>query len=111
MQIVPLTSDPNQTINVTLNVNSKNIPLQLNVSFNESANYWVMQIVDPATSKILIDNVPLITGYGNSANILDQYSYMEIGNAYILNVGNSPLDYPDAETIGTDFILLWDDNK
>jgi hypothetical protein len=109
MQIIPLTSNPNQVIKTTLNVDGKNLTLQLGFNFNEIAGYWVMQIADPTNNNILLDSIPLITGDYPAANLLGQYSYLEIGSAFIINVANSDLDYPDANTLGTDFILAWGD--
>lgn len=109
-QVIPLTSQPNQSFQVALNVNGATLRLNLNISYNEMANYWIMQIQD-SNGNILVDNIPLITGDFPAANILDPYQYLQIGSAYVINVSNSDInDYPNAIDLGTDFILVWGDN-
>lgn len=109
MQIIPVTSNPNQLIKTTLNVDGKNLSLQIGLTFNEIAGYWIMQIVNPTNNEILLDSIPLVTGEYPAANLLGQHSYLEIGSAFIINVANSDLDYPDANTLGSDFVLAWGD--
>lgn len=110
MQIVPLTSEPNQSIVTTLSVNGNNLSLKLDFNFNEIAGYWVIKISNPKTQNIIVDNIPLLTSDSTDSDILEQYSYLKIGKAAIINVGNSVLDYPDANTLGSDFVLVWLDN-
>ena len=71
-----------------------------------------MNIKDPSTKKDIISNVPLITGglNGKSANLLQQYQYMNIGSAFIAKTSEIELDYPDDKTLGTEFVLVWGDN-
>lgn len=107
-QIVPLSSAPSQKMSVTLTVDGAQLTLQLSVRFNEMANYWVMGISD-SQSNMLIDSLPLLTGSYPAANILAQYAYLKIGSAYIINVSGTDLDYPDRNTLGADFSLLWGD--
>lgn len=108
-KIIPLTSDPNQKLSVTLPINNINLTLNLTVRYNTVANYWVMTIADK-DNDLILDSVPLITGGYSAADILGQYQYLGIGSAYIVNVGNSALDYPDDTCLGTDFVLVWGDN-
>ena len=110
-QIVPLTNDPNQTFNINLTVDGANLKLRLFISYNLIAGYWEMQISDPNTGDIMVDTIPLVTMTPPIFNLLGQYKYLEIGSAGILNVGNSPLDYPDDKTLGTDFQLIWGDTN
>lgn len=110
-QIVPLNSSPNQTFLVSLTVNGAALKLNLSISFNEVAQYWVMQIAD-VNNNILISEIPLVTGSWPAANLLSQFQYLMIGSCYLLNVSNggTSLDYPNGDDLGTDFILLWGDN-
>lgn len=110
-QVIPLTSSPNQIFQVTLNVNGSILKLSLSISYNQFGQYWIMQVSDTSGNILLVD-VPLLTGVWPAANILKQYQYMQIGSAYVLNVSNgtTALDYPGASDLGTDFILVWDDN-
>lgn len=109
-QVIPLTTQPNQSFQVALNVNGATLRLALSITYNEMANYWIMQVVD-AGGNILVDNVPLITGSWPAANVLNAYQYLQIGSAYVINVSNANVnDYPNATDLGSDFILVWGDN-
>jgi hypothetical protein len=108
-QVVPLTSDPNQTLRTTVTVDGTARNLQLKISYNESASYWVMDVTDPATGTILLSGIPLITGEYPSANVLGQYGYLGIGSAYVVPVGSVAMDWPDAGNLGTEFVLVWGD--
>ena len=110
-QIVPLTSNPNQSFLANLTVNGAALKLNLSIQFNEIAQYWTMSIADANNNPILA-SVPLLTGSWPAANILGQYQYKQIGSCYLLNLtnGGPNLDYPNGQNLGTDFILLWGDN-
>jgi hypothetical protein len=109
-QVIPLTTAPNQSLQVALFVNGATLRLNLNIRYNEMANYWVLAISD-ANSNLLVDSIPLVTGTWPAANILKQYDYMEIGSAYVVNVSNIfTYDYPNADQLGTNFVLVWGDN-
>ncbi len=107
-QLVPLQSLPNQTFSVQLTVNGSALTLNLTCSYNAMAGWWKLSIAD-SNGNLLVDGVPLITGYYPSANLLAQYQYLRIGSAYLLNTGNAPADYPSQYTLGL-FSLLWGDN-
>ena len=72
------------------------------------AGYWVMSIYD-SNGVLLLDSIPLITGWYPAANLLSQYGYLEIGSAYVINNGISSSDYPGKNDLGTNFSVLWDD--
>ena len=110
IQQIPLTTQPNQTFEIPLDVNGTTIRLTLTIRYNEMANYWVMTVGD-TNGNILVDNVPLITGTWPAANILDAYQYLGIGSAYVINASNASVnDYPNASSLGIDFVLIWSDN-
>ncbi len=109
-QVIPLTNAPHQSFQVSLAINNLLVRLNLTIDYNEMANYWVLGVTDN-NGNILLQNVPLITGSWPAANILEQYQYLNIGSAYVINVSNSNInDYPNATDLGTDFILIWGDN-
>lgn len=108
-QILPLTSDPNQTFQSMLSVDGNNIKLGFRVSFNEIAGYWVMQINDTKTNTILLDSIPLLPGNPPNGNLLEQFSYLGIGSAYLVNASNTPVEYPTENNLETDFQLIWGD--
>ncbi len=106
-QIIPITNtQQNQTIQTTLNINNKNVILTIDLNFNRIANYWTMNITDTASNNRLLSGVPLLYG----ANLLGQFEYLQIGEWYIDKVTNTPLDSPDANSLGTDFVLNVGDN-
>lgn len=108
-QIVPLSSAPVQTFTCQLQVNGQPLTLQYRVAWSSMAGYWVMTVFD-VNGNILVDSVPLITGWWPAANLLAQQGYLQIGEAFILNNGNSEADYPLVNDLGVSWSLLWDDN-
>ena len=109
IQTIPLTSDPNQTFQVTMQVDGQNLTLGFELHYNEMAGYWVMTIKD-SQNNVLIDCVPLITGDYPMGNLLEQHAYLRIGAAVIVPVGGFVDDWPDDTNLGTDFLLLWGDS-
>lgn len=107
-QIVPLTSEPNQTFTAQLSIDGQAVKLQLGVRFNQMAAYWVLSVADAAGNPLL-DSVPMLTGSYPAANILAPYAYLKIGSAYIINASGTTQDAPAGTNLGTDFVLVWDD--
>lgn len=108
-QIIPLTNAPQQSLNVSLNVNGSVLRLGLDIYFSEMAQYWLMDIYN-AAGALLLSSIPMLTGSWPAANLLAQYGYLNIGSCYIINLGQVPDDYPNANELGNAFLLLWDDN-
>lgn len=107
-QIIPLTNNPNQQFQVSLSINGGVTRLTLSINYNEMAGYWTLGVTD-VNGNSLLSSVPMITGVWPAANILEQYQYLQIGSAFIINLGN-PNDYPNADSLGNTFLLLWSDN-
>lgn len=107
-QTVTLSPLPLQTKTVQLQIDGNAISLQLAIRWSEMAGYWVMTIYD-SQSNMLLDSIPMITGWYPAANLLAQYGYLKIGSAYILNLGSSGSDYAGRNDLGTVFVLLWGD--
>ena len=107
-QLVPLTSDPGQTATVSLSIDAHIVTLQLAVTYSEMAGYWVLRIKDRA-GNLLLDSIPLLAGVYPAANLLGQYAYLAIGSAFVINASGTPDDSPDSTSLGSDFVLLWDD--
>jgi hypothetical protein len=132
LQMVPLTTAPNQNFTVNLSVDGSPLTLNLTVSFNEMAGYWILSISNSAND-LLIDSVPMLTGGYPAANLLQQQRYLGIGSWFIVNVSNivatiggetgygeggygmgpyggvngeGGMDYPNSTNLGTDF-QLW----
>lgn len=107
-QIIPLSTAPNQLMRITLLVDGNQTILELGFSFNTALNVWVMSVSD-RNSNLLISCVPLLTGVWPAANILAPYAYMQLGSAFVINTDGQGPDNPDDSTLGSDFVLLWDD--
>lgn len=108
-QIVQLSTAPNQSLQVALNVNGTSLTLNLRLYYNTQGRFWVMDISDQQGNP-LVRSVPLITGYWPAANILGPYDYLKIGSAFVINQSGTSQENPDDTDLGTDFLLLWDDN-
>ena len=106
-QLIALTNAPNQQFLVQLVVDGQPLTLSLTVSWQTMAGYWQLSVAD-INNNLLIASVPMLTGDYPAANMLAQYGYLKIGSAYLLNTGNSPLDYPDSASLNL-FSLLWGD--
>ena len=106
-QTVPLSSTQ-QSIIVQLQVDNSPLTLGLTIHWSTMAGYWVLTIYD-ARGNLLIDSIPLVTGWWPAANLLSQFGYLKIGSAYILNLGVNNSDYPGDIDLGTGFILVWGD--
>lgn len=109
-QLIPLTSNPNQTLTTSVNINGGNMTFILGLRYNEVAGYWVLTLTNATTLVIILDSVPLITGYYPTANLLGQFAYLAIGKLYIMNTTGAPGDWPDDTNLGSDFQLFWTDN-
>ena len=135
VQVIPLTSAPNQSYNIQLQIDGKALVLNITVKYNEMAGYWILGIFD-SSGNLLVDSVPMITGSFPAANILAQQRYLGIGAWYVVNVSNlkaetgtsegygdggfgdggyggeldqGGIDYPNNTNLGTDFQLWVDD--
>lgn len=106
-QIIPLTSSPNQAFSVQLTVDGAPLALNLALVYSEMAGYWIMTIAD-ASGNLLLDSIPMLTGWYPGANILAQYGYLRIGSLFLLNTGNSQNDYPGRDDLAS-WSMVWDD--
>ena len=106
---LPITSDPDQTFSCTIPINGKNVTLNFRLRYNDIAKYWWLTIADK-DNKVLIDSLPLLSPASPTGNILEQYQYLGIGSAYLVNAGGTLQDSPDSSNLGTDFLLIWGDS-
>lgn len=105
MYIVPVTSNPNQRFSSTIPINGKKIKFYFFLRYNTEQECWEMDLSDAAKTPLLA-SIPLVSGI----NILEQYMYLNIGEAYILKVNpNLKSSNPSQDNLGKDFILVWSD--
>jgi hypothetical protein len=109
IQNIPLNNLPNQTWDVAVRVNGQPVTLQIVLRYNEIARYWIATVRDQ-DGNLLIDSLPFITGTGISQNLLGQFAYLAIGSAAIFNASGTPVDHPNNQDLGKDFLLLWGEN-
>jgi hypothetical protein len=108
-QIVPLSTAPNQSLSVALSINGQSVNLKLKVSYNQQGGFWVMDIADHYGNPFIC-SVPLVTGAWPAGNILEPYTYLDIGSAFLINQNGVASDWADSSNLGSDFVLLWGDN-
>lgn len=107
---VPVTSDPNQTVFFTATINGANLTVELALKFMDET-YWTMDIKNHLTGKVYLTAIPLLAGDDPAQNLLEAYTSLRIGSAYILPTDNITEDGPTSENLGTSWVLLWDDNN
>lgn len=106
--IVPLTNQPysEQEFKLTLK-NRRNINIKLKLRYNDLCTDWTAEVIDNSTGKTLIDTLPLVTG----VNLLGQFGYLNIGEAYVIPTTDTELMMPDNTTLGSVFVLVWGDRS
>ncbi len=138
LQVIPLTSTPNQEFSVQLDVDGHPLTLGVTFTYDEMASYWIMSISN-ASNQLLVSSVPVLVGSYPAANLLEQHKYLGIGSWYIINISNlvntqpstvgygsgdygggdyggyggdmgaSGTDWPNQNNLGKDFQLWVDD--
>ena len=109
--MIPLTTEPNQQMQVKVPINKENISFLLTIRYNNIAQYWNMDIADGNTGEMILSGLLLLVSESPAANLLEQYSYLNIGSMYVVKVNESiKKENPDNTNLGTDFVLIWGDN-
>lgn len=107
--MIPLTTEPNQQMYVKIPIDNKNISFLLTVRYNSIGEYWNIDINNDKGETIL-SGLPLLASEYPAANVLEQYSYLQIGSMYVIKINDSiKKENPDITNLGTDFILVWGD--
>ena len=63
-----------------------------------------------AAGVLLIASVPLITGDWPASNIMSPVDYLQIGQWFVINQAAGNPDFPGSTNLGSQFVLLVDDN-
>lgn len=87
---IPLSPAP-QTFSIPLN----GIDYQLTFYWNKASQNWVMDISDDAGTAI-VHGLPLLTG----TNLLDQYEYLGVGGALVVQTDSALDDVPGFDELG-----------
>lgn len=105
---IPINNAPNSeyAFRISMRNNTVNLDIRVKMRYMDIYDVWLMDVYDDRAGKLLVAGIPVVLG----TNLLGQYTYLNIGEAYILNVKNSPLMHPNNKTLGSDFILVWGDN-
>lgn len=106
---IPLTSDPDQTLQVTVPVDGRNLELKLRLRYKLRQQCWAMDITKAGDQSSCLVGLPLLPGIYPHNDILEQYRYMELGSAFCIQAQPTELQRPDDSTLGTAFYLLWGD--
>ena len=106
--VIPLDTTPDQQFSVTVDVGGVNIPLILHIRYNTEGEFWRMDVTNGKTQKMLISNLPLVTGEYPAANLLRQHGYLGIGSCVMVkNTDMTEAEIPGLFDLGSDFLLLW----
>lgn len=101
--IIPLKPIPNNTVTYKVPVDDQNISLTFRTSYNEQAKYWLLDITNSEGVE-LIAGLPLVP----AQNILEQFSYLQIGSAYLAPKSKVDEQWPGLNTLD-DWYLIWSD--
>ena len=108
--IIPLTTAPNQTFQVSVPVDGAYVNIKAVVRYSEPAKYWLMDIYKPDGSAMAM-SIPLITSSYPAANIISHVQYLGLGSACIVPVGMPGFDaQPSIDDLGIDYLLVWSDS-
>ncbi|SFE43328.1 hypothetical protein SAMN04487969_102495 [Paenibacillus algorifonticola] len=111
-KVIPLIPSTNQTLVCTLPVDDQNITLQFSFTYNHIGKYWWFSVIEMPSKVLLLDSAPLVVGFFPAGNLLRQFSYMEIGSAFIVPANDNFIrDIPNFDNLGTDFYLMWSDTE
>lgn len=103
---IPLTSTPYAQYTFKLTLGKKNINILLKLRYYDLYELWVADVCDNSSGDTLINGLPLVPGI----DLLGQYSYLDIGSAYVVSIEPTTQEQPDSETLGSKWLLVWGDN-
>lgn len=105
---IPLSNTPfsEQSFKISLKDNTVNVNIKLRLTYQDLFGVWVADVIDGESNKTLIACLPLVCG----VDLLGQHSYLDIGEAYIIEDISTDLMHPDNTTLGKEFILVWGDD-
>ena len=105
--VIPLTCAPDSTQDFKITIGNENKHIKLVLRYLDRFDLWIADIIDYPSDIPLVNCHPFVTG----ENILEQYSYLGIGEAYVINQYPTKLQHPDNKTLGNTFLLVWGTNE
>lgn len=100
--IIPMQAVPNRSFSCVIPLDDGNIELRFTMRYNEVAGFWFIDI--GKDNKTILSGYPLIP----AQDILEQFQYMGIGHAYIVPRAQISSQFPDIETLSTDWYVVWE---
>ena len=103
ISIVPMQAIPNHSFSCVIPLNNGNIELRFTMQYNDVAGFWFVDIGK--------DNQTIISGYPliPAQDLLEQFQYMGIGHAYLIPRSELSKQFPDYETLSTEWYVVWSD--
>ena len=103
VSIVPMQAIPNHSFSCVIPLDNGNIELRFTMQYNEVAGFWFVDIGK--------DNQTILSGYPliPAQDLLEQFQYMEIGHAYLIPRSELTQQFPDYETLSTEWYVVWSD--
>jgi hypothetical protein len=105
LSIVPMQAVSNHTFSAVIPFNDQNVELTFTMHYNEIGNYWFIDITQD--DQMLLSAYPLIP----AQDILEQFQYLGIGHAYIVPRAQISSQFPNYETLTTEWAVVWGDDE
>jgi hypothetical protein len=97
---------PNHSFSCVVPFTDSNVELRFTMQFNEVADYWFVDI-SRGDGEMLLSAYPWIP----AQDILEQFQYLGIGHAYIVPVTQISKQFPDYNTLSTEWAVVWGDDE
>lgn len=104
ISIIPMQAIPNHTFSCSIPLYRGNTELRFTMQYNEVAGFWFVDIAQG--SETLLSGLPLIP----AQDLLEQYQYMGIGHAYLVPRSELSSQFPDIQTLSTEWHVVWSDD-
>lgn len=110
LSVLPINSEPNQTFECSLSIDTSNKRFKFFFSWNPIGAYWQFDLFDQNNGGVqVLSNQPIYPVEFPHNNIIWSYTYKGIGSLYVVNVGDAKGDRPGLKNLGTEWVLVWGD--
>lgn len=99
---LPLTSEPNQTFDTTIEFSDENKTFRILLVWNLCTSTWEISCWDKSTDEALFLNIPVI----ETDNLIPHLAYKEIGTIAVINDGGAG-DRPAVDNLDTEWVITW----